>query len=253
MTTADGHRSSSDRQQALLSLTGVAKSYAATEASAATPVLRDVNLQLAAGESVAVVGPSGSGKSTLLNIIGTLDRPDRGRVLLDDRDLTTLSERELAAVRCREIGFVFQLHHLLPQCTVLENVLVPTLALRGNAGVRKALSPPRQSEERARRLLSRVGLAERLTHRPGQLSGGERQRVAVARALINQPRLLLADEPTGALDRAAADDLARLLVELNREEQVTLIVVTHTLSLAEQMMRVVELRDGALIAVSEAA
>jgi lipoprotein-releasing system ATP-binding protein len=252
MTTAGGHRSSAERQQPLLSLTGVAKSYAAADATASTPVLRDVDLQLAAGESVAIIGPSGSGKSTLLNIIGTLDRPDCGRVLLDDRDLTTLSERELAAVRCREIGFVFQLHHLLPQCTALENVLVPTLALRGNEGGRKALSPPHESEERARRLLARVGLAQRLTHRPGQLSGGERQRVAVARALINQPRLLLADEPTGALDRAAADDLVRLLVELNREEQVTLIVVTHTLSLARQMMRVLELRDGALVAVGDA-
>jgi lipoprotein-releasing system ATP-binding protein len=255
----------------LLSLTGVAKSYAAADAAAATPVLRDVNLQLADGESVAIVGSSGSGKSTLLNIIGTLDRPDRGRVLLGNRDLTTLTERELATVRCREIGFVFQLHHLLPQCTVLENVLVPTLALRAARSTKHearsgmearcpATSPAsrfalrascsERSEERARRLLDRVGLSGRLSHRPGQLSGGERQRVAVVRALINEPKLLLADEPTGSLDRAAADDLARLLVELNREEGVSLIVVTHSLPLAAQMSRVLALRDGILAAAS---
>jgi lipoprotein-releasing system ATP-binding protein len=254
----------------LLELCGVAKSYGATDAAEATPVLRDVDLQLAAGESVAIVGPSGSGKSTLLNIIGTLDRPDRGRVLLDGRDLSTLTEPELAAVRCREIGFVFQLHHLLPQCTVLENVLVPTLALKGSSRLSALGSRPQQdlispgqepraksrererSEERARRLLERVGLSQRLAHRPGQLSGGERQRVAVVRALINEPKLLLADEPTGSLDRAAADDLARLLIELNREERVSLIVVTHTPSLAAQMSRVLALRDGILVAASDA-
>jgi lipoprotein-releasing system ATP-binding protein len=293
MTTADRRPPTPDRRQPLLSLTGVAKSYAATDAAAATPVLREVDLHLAVGEVVAIIGPSGSGKSTLLNIIGTLDRPDCGHVLLDDRDLTTLNERELAAVRCCEIGFVFQLHHLLPQCTVLENVLVPTLAMRdstkhealpaarstkhearsrtesGSAAIDRAEGAPysascpseairasrfvpERSEERARRLLARVGLAQRLAHRPGQLSGGERQRVAVARALINQPRLLLADEPTGSLDRGAADDLAKLLIELNCEEHVALIVVTHTPSLAERMTRVLELRDGALVRVGDA-
>jgi lipoprotein-releasing system ATP-binding protein len=230
--------------QPLLVLTDVAKSYAATEATDATPVLRDVNLQLAVGEAIAIVGPSGSGKSTLLNIIGTLDRPDRGRVLLDDRELTTLSERELATVRCRKIGLVFQLHHLLPQCTVLENVLVPTLAGRPE---RRA----EMSEQRARRLLERVGLSQRLSHRPGQLSGGERQRVALIRALINEPKLLLADEPTGSLDRTAADNLSQLLVELNREEGVSLIVVTHAPALAAQMSRVLTLRDGTLVAGSD--
>jgi lipoprotein-releasing system ATP-binding protein len=261
------HNSDSTRLGAppLLALIDVAKSYAALDAVEATPVLRDVNLQLAAGEAIAIVGPSGSGKSTLLNIIGTLDRPDRGSVLLDGRELTTLTDTELAAVRSRAVGFVFQAHHLLPQCTVLENVLVPTLALpdgaRGRGGERAregaapsghpvASSPPRPvaegSEERARRLLERVGLSERLSHRPGQLSGGERQRVAVVRALINKPKLLLADEPTGSLDRAAADNLAQLLVELNREEGVSLIVVTHALSLAAQMSRVLVLRDGTL-------
>lgn len=218
----------------------VVRSYPGTEATEATPVLRDVSFQLAAGEAVAIVGPSGSGKSTLLNIIGTLDRPDRGSVRLGDRELTTLTEPELAAVRCREIGLVFQLHHLLPQCTVLENVLVPTLA----GGPEQRAEAP---EKRARRLLERVGLSSRLSHRPGQLSGGERQRVAVVRALINEPRLLLADEPTGALDRGAAGNLAQLLVELNREEGVSLIVVTHALSLAAQMSRVLSLEDGVLV------
>jgi ABC-type lipoprotein export system ATPase subunit len=259
----------------LLALIDVTKSYAATEATEATPVLREVNLQLAAGEAMAIVGPSGSGKSTLLNIIGTLDRPDRGQVLLDDRELTTLSERDLAAVRCREIGMVFQLHHLLPQCSVLENVLVPTLAMSGVPASRRsgvqgptrtglpspnperpnARVPERPNaetpEQRARRLLERVGLSHRLSHRPGQLSGGERQRVALVRALINEPRLLLADEPTGSLDRAAAENLSQLLVELNREEEVSLVVVTHAPALATRMTRVLALQDGTLVPHSE--
>lgn len=224
----------------LLELSSVAKGYAATDATDSVTVLKDINLQVAAGESVAIAGPSGSGKSTLLNIIGTLDRPDAGRVVLDGKDLSALNERELAAVRCREIGFIFQLHHLLPQLTVLENVLVPTLAG----------GPEKRKEEplaRARRLLERVGLSGRLSHRPGQLSGGERQRVAVVRALINEPKLLLADEPTGSLDRASADNLSHLLVELNREEGVSLIIVTHAMSLAEKMSRMLELRDGILV------
>jgi len=175
----------------------------------------------------------------LLNIMGTLDRPDSGQVLLDGRELNQLDDIQLAAVRNREIGFIFQSHHLLPQCTVLENVLVPTLASK-DAVLRK------EAAEGAKQLLEKVGLGARLTHRPGQLSGGERQRVAVVRALINQPKLLLADEPTGALDRASAQNLADLLVQLNREDGVTLIVVTHALDLAKRMSRVLELRDGKL-------
>ena len=229
----------------LLELAAVGKSYDATADAAATTVLKSVDLQHAAGESAAIVGPSGSGKSTLLNIIGTLDRPSSGRVLLEGRDLSAMDERELARVRSQAIGFVFQLHHLLPQCTVLENVLVPTLA---GGPERRAEKP----EARARRLLERVGLSARLSHRPGQLSGGERQRAAVVRALINEPRLLLADEPTGSLDRAAADNLARLLSELNREEGVALLVITHARSLAEQMSRALELRDGTLVPVGRA-
>ncbi len=225
----------------LLELTDVAKTYEDPGGGPPTTVLRGVSLRVEAGESLAVVGPSGSGKSTLLNIIGALDRPTSGTVVLDGHDLATLDDPELAKVRNRLIGFVFQLHHLLPQCTVLENVLVPTLAGGGEP----------EAEERARALLERVGLADRLHYFPGQLSGGERQRVAVVRALINSPRLLLADEPTGSLDRASAENLAELLAELNREEGVTLVMVTHAVHLAERMGRVLELRDGALVPAGE--
>jgi len=224
---------------ALLELDHVAKQFDSPEGAGTLAVLKDVSLRVAAGERLAVVGVSGSGKSTLLNLIGALDRPTSGRVLLEGRDLASLPERGLAAVRNRRIGFVFQLHHLLPQCTALENVLVPTLAGGGGPGAADA-------EARARGLLERVGLGSHLAHRPGQLSGGECQRVAVARALINRPALLLADEPTGSLDRASAQSLAQLLVDLNREEGVALIVVTHAEALAARMGRVLELRDGTL-------
>lgn len=241
----------------LLELANVTKRYAGPDGSTALPVLNGVALAVARGESLAIVGPSGSGKSTLLQIIGTLDRPTAGKVLLDGQDLAALDEAHIAAVRNRQMGFIFQSHFLLPQCTVWENVLVPTLAnsspgfatlsaLDGEkAGVRGGASET--PEARAERLLKRVGLNERMHHRPGQLSGGERQRVAVVRALINQPQLLLADEPTGALDYASATALGQLLVELNREEGVTLIVVTHALDLAKRMDRVLRLADGKLV------
>ncbi len=221
----------------LLTLTDIGKRYDSSGSTESVTVLKGITLEIGRGESVAIVGPSGSGKSTLLNIIGTLDHPSSGVVTLDGEDLTRLDEIQLAQVRNRQIGFIFQAHHLLPQCTVLENVLVPTLANKDTA-LRDG------APERARKLLDKVGLGERLSHRPGQLSGGERQRVAVVRALINQPKLLLADEPTGALDRASAQTLADLLVRLNREEGVTLIVVTHALDLARRMGRVLELQDG---------
>lgn len=226
-------------REPLLKLSGVTKRYPGQAAAQEPPVLAGIDLELARGESLAIVGPSGCGKTTLLNLIGTLDRPDAGQVRLEGQDLTTLDSGQLAEVRNRQIGFVFQMHHLLPQCTVLENVLVPTLAT-----VNEALRDG--APDRARRLLERVGLTARLHYRPGRLSGGERQRAAVVRALINEPQLLLADEPTGALDRAASENLAQLLAELNREMGVTLIVVTHSLELARRLHRVLELRDGTL-------
>lgn len=216
----------------LLKLNGISKRY-----DEKTPVLSGVDLVVTAGESVAITGESGCGKSTLLNIIGTLERPDAGSLEFAGTNLLTLSTDETAEFRNRRIGFVFQLHHLLPQCSILENVLVPTW-------VNKAIVDP---QERALRLLDRVGLSERLNHRPGQLSGGERQRVAVVRALMNQPQLLLADEPTGSLSRDGADQLVQLLLELNREENLTLIMVTHSQRLAEKMSRGLRLENGSLM------
>lgn len=205
------------------------------------PVLDDVSLTVEAGAGIAVIGPSGSGKSTLLNIIGTLDRPSSGAVLLGGSDIFALPDMERSLLRNLHIGFVFQAHHLLPQCTVLENVLLPTIPAR-----RMNRQSDGDAAARARKLLARVGLAERMDHRPGQLSGGECQRAAVVRALINKPKLLLADEPTGSLDGVSAENLGRLLMELNQEEQVTLIVVTHSLELAKRMDRIYKLREGRL-------
>jgi ABC-type lipoprotein export system ATPase subunit len=223
----------------MLELVNVAKSYQSPGGTERVCVLKGITLKVQKGRSVAIVGPSGSGKSTLLNIIGTLDRPTAGRVLFDGKDLGKLDEPELARIRNREIGFVFQLHHLLPQCTVLENVLVPTL-------VDKNLVSKKEVQERAIALLNRLGLKDWLLHRPGELSAGQRQRVAVVRALINRPKLLLADEPTGSLDKDASENIAELLVELNRSEAVTLIVVTHSDKLAGYMERVLELSNGVL-------
>ena len=227
----------------LIELQGVCKEYPAVAGVAPVMVLRGVSLCVAAGEAVAIAGPSGSGKSTLLNIMGGLDVATTGRALFAGRDLTAYSEPELAAYRNVDVGFVFQLHHLLPQCTVLENVLVPTVPLK---------DPRRRREAglRALALLKRVGLGERLEHRPAQLSGGERQRVAVVRALINQPQLLLADEPTGALDATAAAALIELLRELNAESGVALVLVTHAEPLARRMQRVLRLNSGVLEAGS---
>ncbi len=203
--------------------------------SGALAVLRDANLELRPGESLAVMGPSGSGKSTLLYILGTLDRPTSGSVKLSGKDPFALTERELADFRNRHVGFVFQDHHLLPQCSVLENVLIPTL-VGGAEG----------AEGWARTLLERVGLSDRLDHRPAELSGGERQRAAIARALIRHPMLLLADEPTGNLDRHSAEKVGELLLELHRQEQTILVVVTHSADLARHFPRRLEMVDGAL-------
>lgn len=207
------------------------------------PILRDVNFTLEPGEALAVIGPSGSGKSTLLHILGTLDRPTSGSVLLAGKDPFAASEKELADFRNTNIGFIFQDHHLLPQCTVLENVLIPTL-VNGNG--------KSDVETWARLLLDRVGLAHRLDHRPAELSGGERQRVAVARALIHHPVLLLADEPTGNLDRRTAQSVGQMLLDLHRQEQTILVVVTHSPELARQFPRCLEMTDGELRPAGEA-
>ena len=204
-------------------------------------VLRETNLRLTAGQNVAILGPSGSGKSTLLHILGTLDHPTSGSVELDGTNPFQLDERHLARFRNRHIGFVFQDHHLLPQLSALENVLVPTVA-DGRPGPTEV--------ERARALLDRVGLGDRLDHRPAELSGGERQRVGVARALIRQPKLLLADEPTGNLDRHSAASVGQLLVELQQQENAMLVVVTHSPELANLLDQRYELVDGTLQASS---
>ncbi len=200
-------------------------------------VLRGVSLSLEPGENVAILGPSGSGKSTLLSIIGTLETPSSGSVTLDGVDPTTLDEKGIAAFRSRRIGFVFQDHYLLPQCSVLENVMLPAVPLG-------AVSE--DTIRRAEMLLKRVGLSERKSHRPSELSGGERQRAALARALINGPELLLADEPTGNLDRTTAEQVGQLLVEIQKTEPMMLIVVTHSERLAELMQKRRELDGGEL-------
>jgi lipoprotein-releasing system ATP-binding protein len=200
------------------------------------PILAGVSFELERGEAVAVMGPSGSGKSTLLYILGTLEPPTSGTVTLDGRDPFALSEAELAAFRNRQVGFVFQDHCLLPQCTVLENILTPTL-VAGDAG---------RAVDRARWLLDQVGLGARAGHRPAQLSGGEKQRVAIARALVLEPTLLLCDEPTGNLDRHTADTVATLLLDLHRQQGTILVVVTHSAELAGRLPQRWQLSEGRL-------
>jgi lipoprotein-releasing system ATP-binding protein len=218
-----------------LELTQVSKSYSTPGGELS--ILVDVNLSLARGDALAITGPSGAGKSTLLYMIGTLDAPTAGSVRILGNNPFSLKSADLARFRNANIGFVFQEHYLLPQCTVLENVLIPTLAGPGDD----------RADDRARGLLERVGLRSRIGHRPAELSGGERQRVAICRALINQPPLLLADEPTGNLDRHTADAIGSLLLELAREQNAMLIVVTHSAELATRLPRHVELMDGKLV------
>lgn len=201
-------------------------------------ILRDVNLNMSRGDALAITGPSGSGKSTLLYILGALDSPTAGTAKLEGQNPHSLDEATQAKFRNSQIGFVFQDHHLLPQCSVLENVLIPMLAGRG---------ADQAAETHARDLLRRVGLESRLDHFPAQLSGGERQRVAVCRALINHPVLLLADEPTGNLDRTTAESVGSLLLELNHEQNTLLICVTHSSELASRFPRHCELKEGRLV------
>jgi lipoprotein-releasing system ATP-binding protein len=197
--------------------------------------LRELNLTIEAGASVAVVGVSGSGKSTLIHILGTLDRPTSGTVLFNGCDVFTWPERKLAAFRNRTIGFIFQMHNLLPEFTSIENTMMPALIRR---------MPKEEAKRKAEALLTEVGLADRMTHKPGELSGGEQQRVAIARSLILDPEILLADEPTGNLDTETGKKIEEILVTLNRIKRITLIVVTHNQSLAERMSQQVGLRDG---------
>jgi lipoprotein-releasing system ATP-binding protein len=201
-------------------------------------VLKGIDLNIYPGEILAIVGASGAGKSTLLHCIGTLDLPTSGRIRLAGEELTTMSGPRLAAVRNREIGFVFQFHHLLPEFNALENLMLPGL-IRG--------LPRKQMENRARALLEEVGLSERATHRPGELSGGEQQRVAIARALALDPKLVLADEPTGNLDTTTSEDIHRLFFQINREHGTTIVVVTHNPGFAKSMPRVVRMVDGRVV------
>ena len=225
----------------LLELENIEKKFKTPSGKGEITVLKDISLTVTGGEAIAVVGPSGSGKTTLLNIIGSLDQPTSGTVNFAGKNLSDLDDTELSKTRNLDMGFVFQLHHLLPQLTVLENVLIPTIPFRSRKDSRDA-------ESMAKKLLERVGLQDHLDYFPAQLSGGELQRTAVVRALINKPKLVLADEPTGSLDRESAGNLGQLLVQLNKEEGTTLIVVTHSTELAQLMDKVYSLKNGKLLA-----
>jgi len=221
-----------------LILNNITKSYH-SKAGHKRKILDQLSLQVEKGETISVAGPSGSGKTTLLNIIGTLDKPDSGEVLIHDENVNSFSKEALALFRNQKIGFIFQRHHLLPQCTLLENILIPTIPL-------KEASLKKESTQRANDLLKRVGIWEQRHQKPGELSGGECQRAAVVRALINAPGLLLADEPTGSLDQKNSDILADLLFDLNRIDQITLILVTHDNNLAARAKKQFLLSEGKL-------
>lgn len=224
----------------LAELQHITKYYEQPGFSVRNQVLKEISLQILDNERIAIVGPSGSGKSTLLNILGSLDRPSSGKVLLNGDLIEQMPEIQLAEIRNTLIGFVFQMHHLLPQLTLLENVMLPLLP-------KKAKKNPDSGTERALQLIDRVGLSNHIHQFHSQLSVGECQRTAIIRALINQPKLLLADEPTGSLDASNADKLATLLTELNREQNIAMVIVTHSMELASRMDKVYQLREGRLV------
>jgi lipoprotein-releasing system ATP-binding protein len=228
--------------QILAELQNVSKYYQQPGSSIQNLILDQVSLTIRENETIAIVGPSGSGKSTLLNLLGTLDKPSSGKIILNGKDTEEISDNQVADIRTRFIGHVFQLHYLLPQLTLLENVLLPILARRDK-------TDQQAMQKRALELIERVSLSDHIHQFPYSMSVGECQRAAVVRALINQPRLLLADEPTGSLDAENADQLGKLLVELNREQQIALVVVTHSNDLARRMQTRYKLISGKLVRV----
>jgi len=222
----------------LLQLKNISKGYGEMGTHSFRPVLSELNLEIGKGEKIAIIGPSGSGKTTLLNLIGALDLPDSGEVIFDGKNITGYSKKELATFRNQHLGFIFQLHHLMPQLNLWENVLLPLLP-QGN-------TISKEQKEWAEYLIKKVGIWEQRNQKPSEMSGGECQRTAVVRALINRPELILADEPTGALDEENANALSELLIQLSDDENVTLVTVTHSTELAEQMDKKYILRKGNL-------
>ncbi len=224
----------------ILTVNGLVKTY--QNGPEKTEVIKGIDLTITGGQVVIIVGPSGVGKSTLLHLIGGLDKPTAGEIGIDGKNIFALGDKELAAFRNRNIGFVFQFHHLLPEFTALENVMIPGMMHNRDVG---------QIEQNARALLDEVGLSQRLTHKPSQLSGGEQQRVAVARSLINKPKLVLADEPTGNLDKQNSQTLYQLILSLNRKFNQTFLIVTHNELMAEQASQVIEMEDGRVKSISK--
>jgi lipoprotein-releasing system ATP-binding protein len=220
----------------LLQLQNITKGYGQPGTHSYRPVLKELNLELALGEKVAIIGPSGSGKTTLLNLIGALDLPESGKILFENTDITGYSKNDLADFRNKKLGFIFQLHYLMPQLTLWENVLLPLLP-EGN-------KISKEQKDWAERLIRKVGIWEQRNQKPAEMSGGECQRTAVVRALINKPKLILADEPTGALDQDNATALSELLIQLSKEENITLVTVTHSTELAEKMEKIYTLKNG---------
>lgn len=224
----------------IIDLNKVSKHYEIAGSDNNRVVLSEVSLQIKTGDSIAIVGPSGSGKSTLLNIIGTLDRPTSGSVSFNEKDILSFDDNQLANIRNNKIGFVFQMHHLLPQLNLLENVLVPVIP-------QKEKSKRKGAKDKAMELIEFVGLADKITQLPGQMSVGECQRTAVVRALINEPEILLADEPTGSLDQESAEQLGELLQNINSKQNIATVVVTHSQKLANKMSRIYRIENGQLV------